>query len=119
MSIYRHLCQCINRIWEHIEIFIKEIFNIDIQIDPYVVLLGPNIGEDKSTKIKMNVINTLMQVGKWEIWKNRNNVKFGAQNTAEVNEIFCVIIKKRKLNLILYNQKKCINDIIKRCISHM
>ena len=114
-----YFCQCINRIWEHIEIFIKEVFDIDIQIDPYVVLLGSNIGEDKSTKIKMNVINTLIQVGKWEIWKNRNNVKFGAQNTAEVNEIFCVIIKKCKLNLILYNQKKCINDIINRCISHM
>ena len=99
-----YYCKCINGVWVGIENYLADIIHFYLLIDPYVVLVGPNIGQNEVGKNKMNVINTLIHVTKWEIWKNRNNVKFGNKNSLEVDELLATIIRQYKINLNMFKR---------------
>jgi len=95
-------CQCINQVWRLLEQKIVELLNIIIDINLCSVIYGIKHGDSKNGKNNEIVINSLLQEAKWQIWKNRNHVKYGEKNTLPVDQLFNKIVKGCKREFELY-----------------
>ena len=64
-------CPKLKNIWEKNELYIKQLFDVEIKFDYKLVILGLNIKD-----AKIQVINMLISILKWKIWLRRNDYVF-------------------------------------------
>ena len=82
-------CSEINAVWNSIEDKIFAITEKDIHIDFEKVLFGEYTETaDKHLNSYTLIVNLFIYQSKWEIWKNRNSVRYGNKTSLTVNEMF-------------------------------
>ena len=100
------------------ENIIKKILN-NVQLENVSienVIFGVNQSEIQRNESEINVINSIVLETKWQIWKNRNIVKFEKKDSLCVNEIYMHVAKNCQCRFeILLNNGK-IKDVIKHVI---
>ena len=77
-------CCKIKNIWKEVDSLILEHTGVDTSLDLCNILFGIFEPEIKD---KNHIINTIILETKWQLWKNRNNVKFGKKNCLDVQHI--------------------------------
>ena len=68
-------CDKIAPLWKMIYNFIHSICHLDIFCNEDEILFGVAMEENKPVEIIVNFI--LLETGKWNVWNNRNNVRYG------------------------------------------
>ncbi len=78
-------CKQTSNIWQHMVVQINELLNLDITFDDETKLFGAwtNQFDCKYYIVNLMIVETL-----WQIWKNRNNVKYGNKPTRNIDELF-------------------------------
>ena len=99
-----YICPSIQQIWLLLEAKIFELTNIRINITVEIVIFGYYENEEKNRDIQ-NVINCAIYETKWQIWKHRNDVKYGKKDKVPVNQLMNKIIRQIKTQLELYKNK--------------
>ena len=89
-------CPCINKVWDNLAKIISDQTTYKSVIDLEDVLF--NVKERENEGLN-ELLNCVIYEGKWQIWKNRNNVKYGKKEKKLVNEL--------------------VNDIIDQCKTHL
>ena len=111
-------CNSICNVWLKVNVMMNEILDTDIVLDSYTKLFGVWLYELRE---KNNIVNMLIFETKWQIWKNRNCVRYGNNKSESTDSLFKYIKKGIKDDLTFYrhNNSKLrnklnsvINDII-------
>ncbi|MCP3888194.1 MAG: zinc-binding domain-containing protein, partial [Desulfobulbaceae bacterium] len=114
-------CRLISNVWLKVTLMINELLDTDIVLDNYMKMFGVYI---RDLKEKNYIVNMILFETKWQIWKNRNCVRYGNKKSENTDTIFSYIKKGIKDDLILYKHKDSklrnkldiiINDIINAC----
>ena len=100
-------CKQINNIWRSLENLISNKYGFDVLFGVCNILFGIN---EPILKDYNHLINLAILECKWQIWKNRNNVKFGKKESLSHLNIFenvkYACSKKLQLVSNLLNSKK-------------
>ena len=83
-----YFCQKINQVWEKIEQKLENILDTIITLDIETVILGSNSNETDIPKTHHYIANLFIFETKWQLWKNRNCVKYGNKATLNVEELY-------------------------------
>ena len=86
-------CSQANNVWQNIEIYILNKCGIHINLTKEIVLFGMNL-DNKEIEI---IVNLLIFETKWQIWKNRNCVKYGSKISFSYTQIFQNVLNEIKL----------------------
>ena len=119
-----YTCECNDEVWENVEIWLKKI-DENISINFRSIILGiyqndENANKVEDKKAKRNVVNMVIGIVKWFIWKGRNSVKHEQKwvtNIDIINETKgylkakCIIVKK--------SGKKSIVKVLEKIIQSM
>ena len=77
-------CDEIKTYWQKLSDILLTKFNVIYLFDIQQILFCNNRTE---TKVLTDVINFITAESKWQIWKNRNNVKYGEKHSKESTDI--------------------------------
>ena len=92
-------CQCINKVWNNLAKIISDKTTYKSVIDLDDVLF--NVKERENEELNQ-FLNYVIYEGKWQIWKNRNNVKYGKKEKKLVNDLVNDIKDQCKLHLTAF-----------------
>ena len=105
-SIYFFKCPSVKKIVKEIEaIFNRSELTANIEIKESNIMLGLNSSEDVDV-----IINIIIFISKWEIWKIRNTVKYNQSRIGD-QTIFNTWKNNLKTNLQCILQTWHINEI--------
>jgi hypothetical protein len=79
-----YYCEKINPVWAVIEERVNNIINTEVNIDISTVILGMSARE---LGISQYIVNLFIYEAKWQIWKNRNAVKYGKEACITVDKL--------------------------------
>ena len=81
-------CSEINAVWDAVRDKISVIIEQDIHINLEKILFG-EYSETVENQLHSYtlIVNLYIYQSKWEIWKNRNSVRYGNKTSLTVNEI--------------------------------
>ena len=78
-------CEMVTDIWEDISVMINEVFNIDLLLNDFHKIVGLlEIGT------KNEVINMIISIVRWNIWKRRCDYKYDSTYT-KTDSLICKI----------------------------
>jgi hypothetical protein len=97
-------CKEISVVWEKLQNYIFEKTDRLVKITETEVLFGIQSIDDKKLSV---IIDFMICKAKWQIWKNRNCVKYGNKQSLSCNEIFETTVNscKDKLKVAKVNKK--------------
>jgi len=84
-------CHSIRKYWNYLSEICSEILNITYNFDVQQVLFNNKESINETTN---NVLNFVTLESKWQIWKNRSNVKYGNKVHKNNNDILNTVIKQ-------------------------
>ena len=70
-------CTKIKPVWHDLEQIISDLVTANVTLDIQEVLFGVN---KENLKVKNYIVNLVIYEAKWQIWKNRNAVKYGQKH---------------------------------------
>ena len=91
-----------SNVWLEVVLMINELLNTNIVLDNYMKMFGIWFHDFKE---KNYIINVIIIETKWQIWKNRNCVRYGNKKSENVEKIFRSIKKGIKDDLTFYKLK--------------
>ena len=91
-----------------IEQKLSNVLNTFVLIDLETVIFGNDIDEPEFPKSNHYIVNLFLYETKWQLWKNRNNVKFGKESTLTVEKLYEKISSacKEESNLFVKSSNK-------------
>ena len=97
-------CKLVNDLWKKVEALVQNIFNLNIKFTEKDVLFGMYFN-DATVK---SLINFLLLETKWQIWKHRNEIKYGNKEIKKVENLFNYLKRsiKEESSFILNNVRK-------------
>lgn len=84
-------CQTAQAVWQKLAIGISKIVNIQVDFSLAEVIFCDIKLEDKNLA---HLESMIIMEGKWQIWKNRNNVKFDSKIPRTSGSIVCSVVKQ-------------------------
>ena len=97
-----HECSIIREIWTKIEKLIQNILGIKVYLDAKIVIFGVTHDDEPAFKAALNLI---ILEAKWQIWKHRNNIKYGGQEAKNSTMLVDMIKRNCKAEICLVLQK--------------
>ena len=99
-------CNKLGSIWKMVQQLLRAVLRMDILIDYKTIILGKD-GEEKNS----NVINMVVFICKWEIWKRRNILVFEMQliDPSTLWKIFMNVLKTH-INTVLKSNCRWLNS---------
>ena len=103
-------CEYVFQTWSKLQDKINEICNLNCEINKEDVLFCDYI----ETRNSM-FFNFMILEGKWQIWKNRNNVRYGNKISKNPKQIIDVIFNESKYHfeIVLKNSKSRLDKLCK------
>ena len=98
-------CSHAKNVWKNIEVYIMNKCGRTINLTKEVVLFGISVN-DKELDI---IINLLIYETKWQIWKNRNCVKYGNKIALSYRQIFQNVLNEIKLMIGIISKNVLLN----------
>ena len=98
-------CPIINPVWDCVVDKLQTLLNGNLVLDLEAIIFGLDTTKSIEEGNRNKIVNCFVFETKWQIWKNRNNVKFGKKNSATVEHLFEKIIMCCKIQLELYTNK--------------
>ncbi len=96
-------CNQIKEIWTNIAVLINKVFNVNIILEKKSILFGLWV---KHLRDRNHIVNLIIFDTKWQIWKNRNCVKYGKEKCKSIDELYRNVDKGIKDDLKLYIDSK-------------
>ena len=109
------LCPVIENVWAMIETYLMNTVALDIRLNTRRIILGVTTNEcNESVNIKI-FINFIILMTKWSIWKHRNDIKYGKQQTKNSDNIYSIIMKmcQKEIKAVSesFNYAKCKQEL--------
>ena len=101
-----YFCDHVYPIWNATENKLHEMFNINVNINEKMVIFGTTPDKYNENVYIYNIINCFISEVKWQIWKNRNNVKYGKKEPTNSEVIFTKSVHQFKNNLVMLKNKR-------------
>ena len=79
-------CRYNSHIWDLMERVISHILDDRYKIDSMAIILGVFKVQDMQSHINLNIINVLLGICRYHLWKIRNNMKYGNQVDVGYNQ---------------------------------
>ena len=96
-------CDHIKELWTKITVMMNKMFNVNIILDEKNILFGLWVNQLRE---KNHIVNLIIFETKWQIWKNRNCVKYGKERSKSIDELYRYVNKGIKNDLKLYLDTK-------------
>ena len=111
-------CANIQNLWEMIQQKLTLLIEIDIPINRKIAIFGSLLLTDiKLNFIQHSIINHIIYETQWQIWKNRNSVKYGQRVALTPVQMYERIIERCKYQctIFIHSQgKRVLKDQIKK-----
>ena len=102
-------CHQISLLWKCVSYTAETILSIHIELETKDIIFGVKLGNSDIDYCNSIVINHIILICKWVIWKHRNKTKY--ENTPSLNYIKLseLVIKecKRNAELLLKSKHRC------------
>ena len=109
-----YFCEKINAVWEKVEQKLENILDTIITLDIETVILGSNSQDVDFPQTYHYIVNLFIFETKWQLWKNRNCVKYGNKCTLNVEELYkniCGACKEQYSLLKASNKQPLVNKL--------
>ena len=107
-----YYCTKISPVWTTFNRIINQIIKKNIVLNFESVIFGNCINDNIGNAAY--IVNLFILEVKWQIWKNRNSVKYGGKECLNVNSICENVLDACKKTLMLYNNTHCKRRIISK-----
>ena len=104
-------CTTIAPVWTTYNRILNQITNKNIDLNFENIIFGcfdENVGN------VAYIVNLFILEVKWQLWKNRNSVKYGGKECLNVNRICENVLDACKRTLMFYNNTLCKRRIISK-----
>jgi len=86
-------CNIASQLWQIVEEMIQNIINYEMHFSIKTTIFG--ITKEENFALKQ-IINFIIMETKWQIWKHRNEVKYGQKQVELINTLFNRVVRNLK-----------------------
>ena len=116
-------CVNVQNLWMMIQHKLTTLIEIDIPINRKIAIFGSLLLTDTQLNfIQHSMVNHIIYETQWQIWKNRNSVKYGQKVTLTPAELYERIVERCKYQCTIFLKsqgKRPLKDQIKQLSDNM